>query len=325
MTAAPPQTGIVVIGRNLGPRLALCLRSVLGEGRPVVYVDSASTDNGPSVARSMNCDVVELDRSQPLSASRGRNAGVEFLRAAHPALALVQFVDGDCEIDPAWLSTAERTFAERPDASVLCGVVREKHRERSVYARLLDVDWGGPAGEVRSCGGIFMVRVDAFLGAGGFSHGMPAGEEAELCSRLRAAGGKVIRLATPMCTHDADMHTFGPWWNRAVRVGHTFAKSARLKGPSADPSMPGRVRSTMLWGLVLPLAALAGAIGSVVFLPLVLVPLGVVGLYGLQAWRIRGQRLRAGASKREASAYGVFTLVAKFAQALGCLSFWVRG
>ncbi|HLL88750.1 MAG TPA: hypothetical protein VK324_05565, partial [Tepidisphaeraceae bacterium] len=65
--------GIIAIGRNEGERLRLCLRSVVGRGMPVVYVDSKSTDGSPDLARSLGAEVVELDMSIPFSAARARN------------------------------------------------------------------------------------------------------------------------------------------------------------------------------------------------------------------------------------------------------------
>lgn len=318
-------TGIVVIGRNLGPRLALCLASLKGSPCPVVYVDSASTDGSPEAAMAAGVTVVRLDPSEPMSASRGRNEGVASLSAHHPGLAFVQFVDGDCELHAGWLEHASMALAGRPTLGAVCGHLTEKHAARSIFARMLDLDWRGPVGEIPACGGIFMVRLIAFNAIGGFSLTMPAGEEAEFCARLRAAGNTVLRIDEPMCTHDADMHTLGPWWSRTARVGHTFAKSSRLTGPSADPNMSRRVRSVVLWAGLLPMLAVIGAAGTVLWIPLALIPLGVFGLYALQLVRLRAQRRAAGASPADANISAAFVLLAKFAQLQGCLRYWLKG
>ena len=70
-----PRIGIVAIGRNEGERLRACLRSVVGENRAVVYVDSGSTDGSVAMAREMGAEVVELDLSIPFTAARARNEG----------------------------------------------------------------------------------------------------------------------------------------------------------------------------------------------------------------------------------------------------------
>jgi glycosyltransferase involved in cell wall biosynthesis len=60
--------GIVVIGRNEGERLCLCLKSIYdGTSCPVIYVDSGSTDNSVAIARSLGGEVWELDSKQSFS------------------------------------------------------------------------------------------------------------------------------------------------------------------------------------------------------------------------------------------------------------------
>src|SRR3546814_6782852 len=91
--------GLVAIGRNEGERLRLCLGSVPGD-MPIAYIDSASTDGSAELARSMGAVVVELDLALPFTAARARNAGLEAILGAWPDLEYVQFVDGDCELEP---------------------------------------------------------------------------------------------------------------------------------------------------------------------------------------------------------------------------------
>ncbi|MEM9285699.1 MAG: glycosyltransferase, partial [Pseudomonadota bacterium] len=58
--------GIVVIGRNEGPRLKTCIRS-LPSDVPVVYVDSGSSDGSPAWAAEYGCAVVSLSTDKPFS------------------------------------------------------------------------------------------------------------------------------------------------------------------------------------------------------------------------------------------------------------------
>src|SRR4051812_40672443 len=95
-----PAIGLVIIGRNEGQRLRRCLESSLGHAAHAVYVDSGSTDGSVALARSLNVDVVELDTTNPFTAARARNAGVRRLLDTAPDTPYVQFVDGDCEINP---------------------------------------------------------------------------------------------------------------------------------------------------------------------------------------------------------------------------------
>src|SRR5689334_10304692 len=98
--------GIVVIGRNEGERLRLCLSAVCGRNLTAVYVDSNSTDDSSELARTLGAEVVELDLSQPFTAARARNAGFAQLEEIDADVRFIQFVDGDCELVDGWLAQA---------------------------------------------------------------------------------------------------------------------------------------------------------------------------------------------------------------------------
>lgn len=315
--------GVVVIGRNEGERLRRCLASILGAGVPVVYADSGSSDGSAALARSMGASVVELDASAPHTAARGRNAGFDRLLTECPGVEFVQFVDGDCELRAGWLGRAASVLAQRADAAIVCGQVREKFADRSVYARLLDMDWNGSAGEVAACGGIFAVRVSALRAIGGFASELATGEEAELCARLRSRGHVVLRLDEPMCTHDGDIHTFRAWWQRTVRIGRTYARA--LRADHREPGAGREVASAAAWGALMPIAALAGAAAGVADRRLFLVPALVLLAYAMQAVRVARARASTGAGVRHAGLYAAFTPLTKVAQFVGCMRFWIRG
>src|SRR4051794_34717789 len=112
---------IIAIGRNEGDRLRRCLASVLGRGRPVVYVDSNSSDGSPATARAMGAEVVDLDMSIPFSAARARNEGMARLLAVAPDVRYVQMVDGDCEVVDGWIERAKAELESKPQAAVVCG------------------------------------------------------------------------------------------------------------------------------------------------------------------------------------------------------------
>jgi len=206
--------GVVVIGRNEGPRLVHCLKSVIGTAAAVIYVDSGSTDNSVSAATDLGADVVQLDPTMPFTAARARNAGFRRLIESHPRVEYVQFVDGDCEVMLGWLMAAQHELAVSSKTAVVCGRRRERYPERSVYNRLCDMEWDTLVGEADACGGDALIRTAAFRQVGGYDDKLIAGEEPELCSRLRAAGWRVVRLPAEMTLHDAAMTRFGQWWRR---------------------------------------------------------------------------------------------------------------
>src|SRR5207253_2546229 len=193
------KTGIVVIGRNEGERLVRCLKSVLAQSWAVVYVDSGSSDGSVERARELGAKVIELDRSIPFSASRARNSGLTALREM-AELECVQFVDGDCEILEGWLDAGSEFLLANPQFAAVCGKLRERDPGASIYNGICDVEWSTKTGEVEACGGVAMYRISALEAVGGFDGSVTAGEERELCGRLRAQGMKVMRLEAPMAT-----------------------------------------------------------------------------------------------------------------------------
>jgi glycosyltransferase involved in cell wall biosynthesis len=169
--------GVVVVGRNEAERLPRCLASLAGATEAVVYADSGSSDGSPDVARSLGVRVVELDAALPFTAARGRNAGFECLVREWPDVEFVQFVDGDCEVQPGWLATAASRLAADPALGAVCGRRRERHPERSTWNRLADLEWDTPVGEASAFGGDVMVRAAVLREVGGYRSDMIAGED----------------------------------------------------------------------------------------------------------------------------------------------------
>ena len=309
----------VVIGRNEGARLVRCLRAALQACAPVVYVDSGSEDGSVEAARELGVEVVELDPQRPFSAARARNEGVARLRSLDPGAAFVQLVDGDCELVPGWVELAERVLDEVPRCAVVCGRRRERHPEASIYNRLCDLEWDTPVGRTDSCGGDALIRIEAFEEVGGFRDEVIAGEEPELCLRLRRAGFRIQRIDAEMTLHDAAIERFGAWWKRVRRGGHAAAEGWWRHRGDPERFMARRVASALLWGAAAPGAALLAAPwtggGSLVAL---------LALLGAQGLRISGARRRAGRSRADARLEAVFLLVGKPAEAAGVLQFLMR-
>ena len=311
MQAPEGRVGAVAIGRNEGARLKACLRSARRDASVVVYVDSGSTDGSVALARELGAQAVELDLSRPFTAARARNAGFRALCAAAPEVGFVQFVDGDCELREGWVAAAREFLEAHPDHAVVCGRRRERHPEASLWNRLCDREWDTPVGEAKYCGGDSLMRVAALEAVGGWRDDLIAGEEPELCVRLRAAGWRVARLDREMTWHDAAMTRFGQWWRRTVRGGHAYAEGAWLHGRGPERHWVRETARALLWGAGLPAVALAGA---------VLVHPAALAL--LLAWPLQAARLalRDGGG-REAWMRGALLTLAKLAEARGALRF----
>ena len=299
--------GLVAIGRNEGERLKRCLRSVPSDV-PVVYVDSASSDGSVEFARSTQATVVELDMAKPFSAARARNEGFAALHGQNRDITFVQFVDGDCELEPDWLERAMIFFETQPHIAAVCGRRRERYPDVSLYNRMCDEEWNTPTGQADACGGDALIRVRAFVDVGGYDAMMIAGEEPELCSRFRAAGWQIWRLDLPMTIHDADMHRFDQYWKRAIRSGFGYAQVLRKTASAGGDRLYKReVGRALFWTLGVPLAALLCA---VIF--------GVAGLILAPViWITQWVRL----GLRHGFAKGGRMLISKIAEAIGIMRF----
>lgn len=300
----------VVIGRNEGARLVACLDALQGRVRRLVYVDSGSTDGSQAAAAARGADVVALDLSRPFTAARARNAGLAVLSADPQAGEFVLVLDGDCMLEPGFLPAALAAFAAHPAAVVVCGRRREVAPEASVWNRLADREWATPIGPALACGGDALMRRKAVQAAGGYREDLIAGEEPELCLRLRRAGGEVWRIDAPMTRHDAGLLRFGQWWRRMVRSGHAYAEGAWLHGAGPERHWLRETRRALAWGVALPVVVVGLGLATGWGWLLALA-------YPLQVLRLA---LRDGGD-RGAWEAALHAVVGRFAEAQGVLSF----
>jgi GT2 family glycosyltransferase len=310
------KVGVVVIGRNEGDRLRRCLESSQARSGAIVYVDSGSTDGSRELARRLGVDVVELDLGKPFTAARARNAGFERLEQLDPSVEFVQFVDGDCEIAADWLDRARAHLEAHPEIAIVFGRRRERHPDASIYNRVTDMEWDTPVGESLYCGGDIMIRAEAFRRVGGFNPTLIAGEEPELCVRLRRDGGRIFRLDAEMTVHDIAITRFGQWWRRSVRAGYAFALGSFLHGQSPERHWVRETYSNWFWGLGLPAGCLLLAWPTQGWS---LLPLAA---YPIQWIRIAARRRSArGDGWGDAMLFALFCVMSKFSQAAGQVRF----
>jgi GT2 family glycosyltransferase len=308
----------VVIGRNEAKRLEASLASVRAAGLDLVYVDSGSTDGSPALARKLGVNTVELDPSRAFSAARARNEGVEQVLRLWPETRYILFLDGDCVIDAGFPAAAAQAFAQNDRCMIVTGHLAEASPDASLYNRLCSIEWRSPAGRIdnfASLGGIMAVRLSAFSEVDGFNEQVIAGEDSELGVRMALAGYEVIKLDVPMATHDAQMFSFSAWWKRSVRAGHALAQRYALNGRSRLHDCRREIVSALLWGFVVPAAAL------LLLWPTRGLSLLLLGGYGLLGWRIYKHYRRTGLSSADAFLVTRFTLYAKFANLIGVVRY----
>jgi GT2 family glycosyltransferase len=270
---AVTDVGVVVIGRNEGERLIQCLTSLAPyaeRGGRIVYVDSGSIDGSMRTAERLGAMPFPLSPERPFNAARARNAGAKRLAEAAPDVAFIQFVDGDCTLAADWIEKARGFLAGEPKVAVVCGRRRERFPGHSLYNRFMDLEWSAPIGKVAACGGDAMIRREAFDAVGGFNSAIVAGEEPELCFRLRDNGWTIWRLDAEMTLHDAALRRFSQWWKRSVRSGYGCAQLFDVQRGRMASDFTRQLLRSIAWTLLGPFALLAAALVSKWFLVLLL-------------------------------------------------------
>lgn len=276
-----PLVSVVVIGRNEGPRLERCLASVNAMIRPagdveVIYVDSASTDGSPAVAEMLGARAIVIQPKSPTAAS-GRNAGWQAASGE-----FILFLDGDTILDPRFVVSALGDF--HSDTAAVFGHRREIRPRDSVFNRVLDLDWISPVGLADYCGGDALIRRAALEQVNGYDETLIAGEEPEMCRRMRGRGWKILHVDLPMTGHDLAMTRCRQYWRRAVRTGYAYAEvSKRFRGTPL-PFWEAEARHNRSRAIAWMGIGLGAAVLSVAFLtawPLV----AAIGLLGLMSAR----------------------------------------
>ncbi|MFI3219235.1 MAG: glycosyltransferase [Methylococcales bacterium] len=311
-----PLVSVVVIGRNEGQRLAACLKSIKEVTLPIelIYVDSNSQDGSPELAESLSAKVLLVNPQRPCAAI-GRNAGWRAATAEY-----ILFLDGDTLLHPDFLQLALNEMADETVA-VVWGHRREMYPEHSLYNRVLDLDWIYPAGITEFCGGDTLMRRDILEQVDGFSENLIAGEEPELCQRIRLQGKVILHIDQPMTLHDLAMTQFQAYWKRALRAGHAYAEVSQRMKNTAFTLWRHDCRSNAIHSMVLIGLLVAGVLCSVITGSV----LAIIGL--LLAYTFLIVRSAYKARWRNAPAftlllYGIHSHFQQIPIACGQLSYW---
>jgi glycosyltransferase involved in cell wall biosynthesis len=310
---------IVIIGRNEGERLTRCLQSVgLAHGpddrAEIIYVDSASTDESPEAAANFGAQVIVLHGGLQ-TAARARNAGWEKASAPY-----ILFLDGDTILNPHFIQTALKVLESDHSIAAVWGHRRELYPERSIYNRVLDLDWIYPAGNTDFCGGDVLMRRSVLVEVEGYDPGLPAGEEPELCRRLRARSYRIVHIDAPMTRHDLNMTRFSQYWRRAMRAGYAYAEVSNRFVGTADPmwSEESRrnLRSGSFWIAWLVVGLILSAFRSLWILPWFVL---LIALPARSAWKARS---RARGQKSLLLLYGIHSQLQQIPILIGQLRYF---
>ncbi|MFO1417774.1 MAG: glycosyltransferase [Methylotetracoccus sp.] len=325
MTDGPVKLSVVVIGRNEGDRLIHCLESVTQGTASIgntelIYVDSSSHDGSPARAAERGARVLTVHPERP-SAAVGRNAGWRIASGDY-----VLFLDGDTVLDAGFVAAALPQF-EDPSIAVVWGHRRESRPDASIYNRVMDLDWIYPAGPSAFCGGDALMRRHVLEELGGFSDGLIAGEEPELCQRIRERGYVIQHIDQPMTRHDLAITRWASYWKRAVRAGYAYAEVSQRLKDSRFPLWRREAARNLIHAGVLLGALAAGIIAAWAGLGSVAV-LGLVAFYAALALRTAYKVRWKSADRVTLLLYGLHSHLQQIPIAVGQSLYWldrVRG
>jgi len=153
----------------------------------------------------------------------------------------------------------------------------------------------------------------------GFNPAVIAGEEPELCFRIRQQGWLIERIDKDMTLHDANITHYKQWWKRNERSGHAYAHVAHLHINSEEKIYQKQTISKIVWGLLMPLILLVGLLVSVYLVALVCL-LYLHLFYKL----IKDGSKRLCLPGKEAFAYALSNVLGKVPHAAGVIKYLYR-
>jgi cellulose synthase/poly-beta-1,6-N-acetylglucosamine synthase-like glycosyltransferase len=179
-----------------------------------------------------------------MCAAKARNLGWQTASGE-----FILFLDGDTELHPDFVKCALQALHD----SSLCatwGHRRESNPQQSIYTKVLDLDWIYPAGITPYFGGDVLVRRSALAQVGGFDATLNAGEEPEMCARLRSKGWKILHIDVPMTRHDLAVRSFWAYARRCYRSGIAYAEVTHRMQTLGDGLWQQEAQRDLVHGLL---------------------------------------------------------------------------
>jgi O-antigen biosynthesis protein len=200
---ASPMISVVVCTRNGAATLEGCLLSLQHQSYPhyeVLVVDDGSTDQVPSIAQSF--PTVRYIHQEHAGLSVARNRGMAEARGE-----IIAYTDDDCRADADWLLYLSQGFAEEQWSAAGGPNLPPPPRNRT--EAVVAAAPGGPAHvlltdeEAEHLPGCNLaIRKSALQSIGGFQpQYRAAGDDVDVCWRLREAGGKLRFIPAAMVWH----------------------------------------------------------------------------------------------------------------------------
>ncbi len=279
----------------------------------VILADSLSTDTTVAIATHYPVTIVQLVDGTDRCCGVGAQLGYQDARGR-----LILLIDGDMEVDRAWLLAAMRYLLGRDDLAGVGGVVEDVNMVNLEFrARQLRKPKSTLPGDVDRLYGGGLYRREAITQVGYFTHrSLHACEELELGLRLVAAGWCMHRLNMVSIRHHG--HAVPTWTLVRRRWRSRYANGAGelLRTSAWRPWFRRAVVSQALpiavvawWATLVMLTA--GALADVKWLPwlsaVALAPVAtmvarkrsaVMGLYSILAWCLDAAGLVRGLCSR---------------------------
>jgi cellulose synthase/poly-beta-1,6-N-acetylglucosamine synthase-like glycosyltransferase len=171
-------------------------------------------------------DLVRFDRSeQPLSPAEARNRG-----ASQTEGEFIVFTDADCIPDPEWLRVFAKCFRD-PNINVIGGGVRFGQSNYwtladnvTMFYNYLDILTAGKRDLLPSLN--LAIRRETFTDIGGFDERYPkaAGEDSDLCIRLRNAGHELYFEPQARVVHEPPRNRFSDVLRHSYKQGQYSTK-----------------------------------------------------------------------------------------------------
>lgn len=196
-----PELSVVIKTLNEAAKIEACLRSVLAvtdaATTEIIVADSLSDDETVAVAARFPVKVVQLARRADRGCGSAAQLGFQHARGKRLLL-----LDGDMELDPAFLPAAHAALDADPKLAGVAGLVVDRVMTLEFRRRNQKPDRTAKPGLLDHLNGGGLFRMAAIRPFGFFTdRNLHAFEELDLGLRLTAAGWRLRRLDQPSVYH----------------------------------------------------------------------------------------------------------------------------
>lgn len=297
--------------RNIERTLRAALTAVEGVDAEVILADSLSSDATVSIAKQFPVTIVQLVHGEQRCCGIGAQLGYQHARGQW-----ILIIDGDMEVDRAWLLAAIRHMHTHPDLAGVGGMVTDINLE-NIEFRARQQRKPTQPGDIDRLYGGGLYRRKAIEQVGYLTHrSLHACEELELGLRLTAAGWRMQRMDMESIRHHG--HTVPMWTliRRRWRSSYVNGSGDLLRASMWRPWFWRAVACQALplvvivWWLTMLALAVAASIdgtwlswlAAVVLLPIAMMLAKkrsvALGLYSILMWCVESAGLLRGLSSR---------------------------